>query len=240
VSGATTRLCVGNQRSRTHTVADNCAGGLTCDNPSASCVPCRSACSNACARTFAPAPTVPPEMLCPSLDCYQCRSMNSTCKYCNLGGDGNCAAADVYCPSNYAKGDDSIQCGGVLKAPTLPLRINANCSKETCQGCFSVCHELRVCVCVCVADSLRACSKQQYPNCKFCNAMGDWSCVSTAATCPSGAQTNPPPVVDLCGAVRCALRGRRCVIASDAHRRCPRATQIAASTATACTTCTAC
>lgn len=81
------------------------------------------------------------------------------------------------CPSLFAKGNDSIKCGEE-PAPTIARREDEDCNALTCRGC--------------------AMNSQ----CKFCSSKGDWRCVPTEATCPSGAYEFAAPQT-LCVSPRC-------------------------------------
>ena len=151
--------------------ADECQSGLTCDLPSATCVPCYTEfCANSCERMFNAVPTPAPAKVCPTFaDCFTCRKNDDIgCKWCNKGGDRNCIAKERLCPSLYAQGNDLLQCGGELLAKTIPKREELKCTTLTCRGCL-----------------------EKNDECKFCNQGGDWRCVPIAADCPSGKYEMP-------------------------------------------------
>jgi len=163
------------------TKADDCQSTLTCDLPSLSCVPCRLGCSNNCVRTDEMQATVPPTLLCPTFDCLACRRNSDICKWCNRFGDRACVAQTDFCPSLAIYGDESIQCGGVLKAETIVPPQDLACSKATCFGCIS-----------------------GMKDCKFCGRGGDWQCVNVFSDCPSGIQDTPQEM-GTCGIAVCKV-----------------------------------
>jgi hypothetical protein len=154
------------------TSADDCLSGLTCDLPSGSCVACRAGCTNNCMRQNQMVATVPPSLLCPTFNCYDCRRNAEICKWCNRDGDRTCVALQLPCPSLHAYGDDTVQCGGVLKAETLVDPANLGCIDKTCEGCV-------------FEDA------SSPDDCKFCGKGGDWVCINNFQECPSGIKDTP-------------------------------------------------